>query len=133
MYRDGFFCPLAKMVMGETAEVLAREYHIGREEQDKYALCSQQRAERAIQAGRFDDEIVPVTLESKKGSQVFSRDEHPLPQASLEKMAKLKPVFENTGDSLRSFSRVASGKGCSSRSKIRVPFLLSRVTGTISS
>jgi Acetyl-CoA acetyltransferase len=48
MYRDGFFCPLAKMVMGDTAEVLASEYHIGREEQDRYALCSQQRAERAI-------------------------------------------------------------------------------------
>ncbi len=97
MYRDGFFCPLAKMVMGETAEVLAREYKIGREEQDKYALCSQQRAERAIHAGRFDDEIVPVTLASKKGSQLFSRDEHPLPQASLEKMARLKPVFASDG------------------------------------
>lgn len=97
MYRDGFFCPLAKMVMGETAEVLAREYHIGREEQDKYALCSQQRAERAIHAGRFGDEIVPVTLEGKKGTQVFSRDEHPLPQASLEKMSKLKPVFAADG------------------------------------
>lgn len=97
MYRDGFFCPLAKMVMGETAEVLAREYHISREDQDKYALCSQQRAERAIHAGRFDDEIVAVTLESKKGTQVFSRDEHPLPQASLEKMTKLKPVFAADG------------------------------------
>jgi acetyl-CoA C-acetyltransferase len=97
MYRDGFFCPLAKMVMGETAEVLTREYHISREDQDKYALCSQQRAERAIHAGRFDDEIVAVTLESKKGTQVFSRDEHPLPQASLEKMTKLKPVFAADG------------------------------------
>jgi acetyl-CoA C-acetyltransferase len=97
MYRDGFFCPLAKMVMGETAEVLAREYSITREEQDRYALCSQQRAERAIHAGRFDDEIVPVTLESKKGTQVFSRDEHPLPQASLEKMSRLKPVFAADG------------------------------------
>src|SRR5947209_18548646 len=48
MYRDGFFCPMAKMVMGETAEVLAEEYKIPREEQDQYALCSQQRAERAI-------------------------------------------------------------------------------------
>src|SRR6185312_16574716 len=97
MYRDGFFCPMARMVMGETAEVLAREYKIGREEQDKYALCSQQRAERAIHAGRFDDEIVPVTLAGKKGNQVCSRDEHPLPQASLEKMAKLKPVFATDG------------------------------------
>src|SRR5689334_10329355 len=97
MYRDGFFCPMAQMVMGETAEVLAREFKISREEQDQYALCSQQRAERAIQSGRFDAEIVPVTLESKKGKQVFARDEHPLPQASLEKMAKLKPVFSAEG------------------------------------
>jgi acetyl-CoA C-acetyltransferase len=65
MYRDGFFCPMAKMVMGETAEVLAREFHIAREEQDQYALCSQQRAERAIDSGRFDAEIVPVAIESK--------------------------------------------------------------------
>ena len=97
MYRDGFFCPMAKMVMGETAEVLAREFHISREEQDQYALCSQQRAERAIHGGRFDAEIVPVTIESKKGNQIFARDEHPLPQASLEKMSKLKPVFDSDG------------------------------------
>src|SRR5437762_719479 len=82
--RDGLFCPMAQMVMGETAEVLAREFQISREEQDRYALCSQQRAERAIQSGRFDAEIVPVAIESKKGKQVFARDEHPLPAASLE-------------------------------------------------
>jgi acetyl-CoA C-acetyltransferase len=66
MHRDGFFCPMAKMVMGETAEVLAEQYKISREEQDQFALCSQQRAERAIHAGRFDAEIAPVTIESKK-------------------------------------------------------------------
>jgi acetyl-CoA C-acetyltransferase len=97
MYRDGFFCPLSKMVMGETAEVLAREFNISREEQDQYALCSQRRAERAMNAGRFDAEIVPVTIDSKKGTQVFARDEHPLPQASLEKMTRLKPVFAADG------------------------------------
>jgi acetyl-CoA C-acetyltransferase len=97
MYRDGFFCPMSKMVMGETAELLAREFNIAREEQDRYALCSQQRAERAIHGGRFEDEIVPVNIEGKKGTQVFARDEHPLPQASLEKMAKLKPVFSADG------------------------------------
>jgi len=97
MYRDGFFCPLAKMVMGETAEVLVREFDISREEQDQYALCSQQRAERAIHGGRFDAEIVPVSIESKKGTQLFARDEHPLPQTSIEKMAKLKPVFAEDG------------------------------------
>ncbi|MGE5737221.1 MAG: thiolase family protein, partial [Acidobacteriota bacterium] len=77
MYRDGFFCPLAKMVMGETAEVLAEEYKISREEQDQFALCSQTRAAAAIASGRFDDEIVPVTIEGKKCATVFARDEHP--------------------------------------------------------
>src|SRR3954453_5551948 len=67
MYRDGFFCPIAKMVMGETAEVLAEQYKITREEQDHYALCSKKRAEEAIHAGRFKDEIAPVTIQSKKG------------------------------------------------------------------
>src|SRR6266849_2937636 len=97
MYRDGFFCPMAKMVMGETAEVLAEQYKITREEQDQYALCSQTRAAAAIEAGRFNDELIPVALESKKGPQNFHRDEHPFPGATLEKMAKLAPVFSNTG------------------------------------
>jgi acetyl-CoA C-acetyltransferase len=97
MYRDGFFCPLAKMVMGETAELLAGQYKISREEQDEFALMSQTRAARAIAARRFDDEIVPVTIESKKGSTVFSRDEHPFADASVEKLAKLPPVFSKAG------------------------------------
>jgi acetyl-CoA C-acetyltransferase len=97
MYRDGFFCPMAKMVMGETAEVLAEQYKISRDEQDQFALRSQQRAESAINAGRFTDEIAAVTLESKKGPQVFDRDEHPFLGATLEKMAKLAPVFSKTG------------------------------------
>lgn len=97
MYRDGFFCPLAKMVMGETAEVLAQQYGISREEQDQFALCSQTRAERALAGGQFDNEIAPVTIESKKGSTVFSRDEHPFLGATLEKMAKLAPVFSKSG------------------------------------
>jgi acetyl-CoA C-acetyltransferase len=97
MYRDGFFCPLAKMVMGETAEVLAQEYNITREEQDEYALMSQSRAARAIAAGRLNDEIAAVTIEGKKGNTVFVRDEHPFPDASMEKLAKLAPVFSKTG------------------------------------
>jgi acetyl-CoA C-acetyltransferase len=97
MYRDGFFCPLAKMIMGETAELLAEQYKIGREEQDQFALCSQTRAAAAIAAGRFNDEIVPVSIESKKGQQIFNRDEHPFPDASLEKLGKLSPVFSKTG------------------------------------
>src|SRR5581483_9614793 len=87
----------SKMVMGETAEVLADQYHISREEQDQYALCSQTRAARALEAGRFDDEIGPVAIETKKGTQVFSRDEHPFIGATIEKMAQLAPVFSKTG------------------------------------
>jgi len=97
MYRDGFFCPLAKMLMGETAEVLAEQYKITRNEQDEFALCSQARAAVAIEAKRFDSELAPVTLESKKGPQTFNRDEHPFVGATMEKMAKLSPVFSTTG------------------------------------
>ena len=97
MYRDGFFCPMAKMVMGETAEILAEQYKISREEQDQFALTSQQRAAAAQSGGRFDAEIVPVTIEGKKGSTTFSRDEHLFPDATPEKMAKLSPVFSKTG------------------------------------
>jgi acetyl-CoA C-acetyltransferase len=97
MYRDGFFCPLARMVMGETAEVLAGQYKISREEQDEFALASQTRAARAIAAGRLDSEIAPVTIESKKGTSTFSRDEHPFPDVCMEKLATLPPVFSRTG------------------------------------
>ena len=97
MYRDGFFCPLAKMAMGETAEVLAEQYEITRDEQDEFALVSQTRAAAALASDRFKDELAPVTIESKKGTQVFSRDEHPFPEASMEKLAKLAPVFSKTG------------------------------------
>jgi acetyl-CoA C-acetyltransferase len=97
MYRDGFFCQLSKLVMGETAEVLAEHYKISRDEQDQFALRSQLRAEAAIKSGLFKDEIVPITLESKKGSETFSQDEHPFAGASLDKLAKLSPVFSKTG------------------------------------
>src|SRR5207253_6791446 len=92
-----FFCPVSKMVMGETAEVLAEQYKITREEQDQYALTSQQRAEAAIHSGRFHDEIVPVEIKTKKGTEQFSKDEHPYFGASMEQMAKLAPVFSKTG------------------------------------
>ena len=101
MYRDGFFCPMAKMLMGETAEILAGQYKISREEQDQFALVSQQRAAAAQSSGRFDAEIAPVTIEGKKGATIFSRDEHLFLEATLpgamEKMAKLAPVFSKTG------------------------------------
>jgi len=97
MYRDGFFCPLSKLVMGETAEVLAEQYKITREEQDRFALTSQERAAQAIGAGRFRDEIVPVTIEGRKGATVVDKDEHPFVGASMEKLGKLVPVFSKTG------------------------------------
>ena len=97
MYRDGFFCPMAKMVMGETAEVLAEQYKISREEQDEFALRSQQRAQAALEACRFQNEIAPVVIEGKKGATTFAKDEHPFLGATLEKMAKLQPVFSKTG------------------------------------
>jgi acetyl-CoA C-acetyltransferase len=101
MYRDGFFCPMAKMLMGETAEILAEQYKISREEQDQFALASQRRAAAAQSSGRFDAEIVPVTIEGKKGTTVFSHDEHlfldATTDAMMEKMAKLAPVFFKTG------------------------------------
>ncbi len=97
MYRDGFFCPMAKILMGETAEILAGQYNISREEQDQFALVSQQRAAAAQSSGRFDAEIAPVTIEGKKGTTVFSRDEHLFLEATMEKLAKLAPVFSKTG------------------------------------
>jgi len=97
MYRDGFFCPMAKMVMGETAEILAEQYKITRDEQDRFALTSQTRAASAFASNRFKEELVPVTLATKKGPQAFERDEHPFVDASLEKLAKLPPVFSKTG------------------------------------
>ena len=97
MHRDGFFCPMAKMLMGETAQVLAEQYKITREEQDEFALTSQTRAAAALEANRFAEELAPVTLESKKGVQIFGRDEHPFIGATLDKMAKLAPVFSKSG------------------------------------
>ena len=97
MVRDGFFCPMAKMLMGETAEILAGQYKISREEQDQFALVSQRRAAAAQSSGRFDAEIAVVTIEGKKGATVFSRDEHLFLEATMEKMAKLAPVFSKAG------------------------------------
>lgn len=97
MYRDGFVCQLCKLVMGETAEILAEQYKISRDEQDQFALRSQQKAEAALKSGRFNDEIAPVKLQTKKGEELFARDEHPFPGATMEKMAKLAPVFSKTG------------------------------------
>jgi acetyl-CoA C-acetyltransferase len=94
MYRDGFSCPLSGMIMGETAEVLARQYGITREASDAYALESQRRAGAAIAAGRFTDEITPVTIKDPRGREVrIEADEHPRPDTTIETLRKLPPVF----------------------------------------
>jgi acetyl-CoA C-acetyltransferase len=98
MYRDGFNDPLSGLLMGETAENLVRQYEISRDEQDQYALRSQQRAEAAIDAGRFDEEILPLEIKGRKGeTNVFARDEHYRAGATIESMRKLKPVFAQDG------------------------------------
>ena len=97
MYRDGFLCPLCGQLMGETAENLVREYGIPRVEQDAFAVESQRRAGEAIAAGRFADEITPVTVKGRKGDVVVAADEHPRPETTLASIAKLPPVFEENG------------------------------------
>ena len=79
--------------MLETAENLRRDYAIPRTEQDAFALRSHQRAVAAVKAGRFDEEIVPVTVETRGGSKRLDRDEHPRADATLEKLASLRPVM----------------------------------------
>jgi len=97
MYQDGFLCPLSEMVMGETAERLAEIYKITREEQDTFALRSQQRAAKAAAAGRFDDEIVPVRVAVKGSETEVRHDEHVRPDSTLQALARLPPVFKEEG------------------------------------
>lgn len=98
MYRDGFLCPLCEEVMGGTAENLAEKYQISRQEADEYALLSQQRTEAAQRENRFVDEIAPLELSNKRGElDLIDSDEHPRPQTTLDRLAKLQPVFRENG------------------------------------
>ncbi len=97
MYRDGYLCPLCNQLMGETSETLATEYKITRAEQDEYALASNRRAARAWDERRFAREVVAVTIGEGRRAVTVERDEHFRPDASLEEMAKLKPVFRKDG------------------------------------
>jgi acetyl-CoA C-acetyltransferase len=98
MYRDGFNDPLSGLVMGETAENLARRYEISRDEQDQYALLSQHRAQLAIEASRFADELLPLKLKGRKGDTTsFARDEHARSGTTIESLKKLPPVFAKDG------------------------------------
>jgi acetyl-CoA C-acetyltransferase len=111
--RDGFRMGDAKMVdsmiidglwdvynqyhMGVTAENVAKEYAVTREEQDEFAVASQQKTEAAQKAGRFADEIVPIEIPSRKGPLVFADDEYPRHGATLDAMQGLKPAFDKNG------------------------------------
>ena len=98
MYRDGFNDPLSGLIMGETAEVLARHYEISRTEQDEYALRSQQRAAAAVAAGRFEAERMPLELRDRKGNVImFATDEHVRATTSIEDLQRLAPVFAQDG------------------------------------
>jgi acetyl-CoA C-acetyltransferase len=96
-FQDGFTCGILGEPMGMTAEYLADDYGIARAAQDDYALQSHQRGEAAQLAGRFRDEIAPVTIAGKKGPTVFAADEHVRPGVTIDDLAKLPPVFRKTG------------------------------------
>ncbi len=98
MIKDGLWCAFTDVHMGMTAENLAVKYNISREEQDAFALQSQQKATKAIETGRFADEIVPVAIPQKKGDPImFTTDEFVKPGSTLEALAKLRPAFKKDG------------------------------------
>jgi acetyl-CoA C-acetyltransferase len=105
-FKDGYVCGLVDEIMGSTAETLAVKYAISRDEQDEFALQSQQKAVAAIENGCFEDEVVPVPLNGKrKGPESLDVDEVPRKDISLEKLAKLRPVFKKDGT-------VTAGNAC---------------------
>ena len=97
MLRDGLLDAFAGYHMGTTAENVAQQWQITREEQDRFAVASQNKAEAAVKGGRFKDEITPVTIKTRKGDVVVDTDEYPRFGASLEGMAKLRPAFGKDG------------------------------------
>jgi len=97
MVRDGLWDVFNDFHMGNTGEIIAERHNITREEADQFSLGSHKKAVSAISTGAFKDEIVQVELQSRKGTTAFSVDEGPREDASLEALAKLKPVFRNDG------------------------------------
>ncbi|MBZ0113633.1 MAG: thiolase family protein, partial [Thermoanaerobaculia bacterium] len=97
MYRDGFNDPLSQLVMGDTAEELAAESNIDRTAADHFAAESQQFCERARAQGRFDREIVPLTVPHRKGDRIVDQDEHPRDGITAESLARLQTVFRPGG------------------------------------
>jgi acetyl-CoA C-acetyltransferase len=97
MIVDGLWDVYNQYHMGVTAENVAKEYAVTRDEQDQFAVASQNKAEAAQKAGRFKDEIVPLEIASRKGTVVFADDEYPRHGATLEAMKSLKPAFDKNG------------------------------------
>jgi len=97
MLKDGLWDAFHGYHMGSTAENVAQKYQITREQQDEFALGSQQKASKAQKSGRFKDEIVPVTVKGRKGDTIVADDEYIRHDASLESMAKLRPAFSKDG------------------------------------
>jgi acetyl-CoA C-acetyltransferase len=96
--RDGLWCTLTDQHMGSTAELVARDYHVSRQEMDAYAVESHRRAVAAAESGAFDEEIVPVEVPQRKGDPVVvRRDEGPRKDTSLEALARLRPAFDQNG------------------------------------
>ena len=97
LLNDALICAFEHYHMGVTAENIAEQWGITREEQDEFACRSQNRAEAAIKSGRFKDEIVPVTVKTKKGEIVIDTDEHPTFGTTMETLSKLRPAFKKDG------------------------------------
>jgi acetyl-CoA C-acetyltransferase len=98
MYQDGLLCPLCNLIMGETAENLVTKYNISRQEQDEYAAASQNKCEQARKAGRFKDEIIPMTVKDGRGKPLaIDQDENPRDGVTAESLAKLQPSFKKDG------------------------------------
>jgi acetyl-CoA C-acetyltransferase len=97
MLRDGLMDAFNGYHMGNTAENVARKWQLTREEQDAFAAASQQKAEAAQNAGRFNDEIVPVVIKHRKGDVTVEVDEHPKPGVTAEGLGKLRPAFDKEG------------------------------------
>jgi acetyl-CoA C-acetyltransferase len=114
MIHDGLWEIFYGYHMGITAENIAEKYGITREEQDEFAYQSQQKCAAAMGNGRFNDEIVPVTVRQRKGDIVVDTDEHPRPDTSLEKMAKLRPAFKADGGTVTAAnaSGINDGAAC---------------------
>jgi acetyl-CoA C-acetyltransferase len=97
MIRDGLWDAFNGYHMGNTAENVAQKWQITREQQDQFAAASQQKAEAAQKSGRFKDEIVPVTIKTRKGDVVVDTDEYPKHGTTAETLAKLRPAFDKNG------------------------------------